>query len=184
MKTVRLVTGYLRHNMMSAMAYRGAFVLQVFGMALNDAMLLFFWWVLFTQFPTLRGWTMVQVMTLYAVSAFAYGVANVVCGNAFWVARVIVRGDLDYYLALPADPLIHVLVSRMSLSGLGRPAVWATPLSDHCAGRLGQLAVVPAAGHTGRPRFGGFCRAGGIAGLLGGQRRYPGLPGHQCGGHL
>jgi ABC-2 type transport system permease protein len=119
MKTVRLVAGYLRHNLMSAMAYREAFALQVFGMALNDVMLLFFWWILFTRFPTLRGWTMTQVMTLYAVSAFGFGAANVVCGNAFWIARVIVRGDLDYYLALPADPLVHVLVSRMSLSAWG-----------------------------------------------------------------
>ncbi len=133
MKTVRLVAGYLRHNLMSAMAYREAFVLQVFGMALNDVMLLFFWWILFTRFPTLRGWTLTQVMTLYAVSAFGFGVANVVCGNAFRIARVIVLGDLDYYLALPADPLVHVLVSRMSLSAWG----------DLLFGLLLFLAVLP-----------------------------------------
>ena len=122
MKTLRLVSGYLRHNLMSAMAYRGAFLLQVFGMALNNTMLLFFWWVLFSQLPTLRGWTLNQVMTLYAVVAFGFGLANVVCGNAFLVARLIVRGDLDYYLALPADPLVHLLVSLMSVSAWGDAA--------------------------------------------------------------
>jgi ABC-2 type transport system permease protein len=119
MKSARLVLGYLRHNLMSAMAYRGAFLLQVFGMILNNAMLLFFWWILFTQLPTLRGWDLTQVMVLYGIVAFGFGVANVVCGNAFLVARIIVRGDLDYYLALPADPLVHLLVSRMSLSSWG-----------------------------------------------------------------
>lgn len=119
MKTTRLVLGYLRHNLMSAMAYRGAFFLQVFGMILNNTMLLFFWWVLFSQLPTLRGWTLTHVMTLYAIVAFGFGAANVVFGNSFLVARIIVRGDLDYYLALPADPLVHVLVSRMSLSAWG-----------------------------------------------------------------
>jgi ABC-2 type transport system permease protein len=119
MKTVRLVLGYLRHNLMSAMEYRGAFLLQVVGMILNDAMLLFFWWVLFTRLPSLRGWNLAQVMTLYGIVAFGFGVANVVCGNAFLVARAIVRGDLDYYLALPADPLLHLLVSHMSLSAWG-----------------------------------------------------------------
>jgi ABC-2 type transport system permease protein len=116
---MRLVWGYLRHNLMSAMAYRGAFLLQVCGMALNDAMLLFFWWVLFTRLPTLRGWTLTQVITLYGIVAFGFGLATVVCGNAFLVARIIVRGDLDYYLALPADPLVHLLVSRMSLPAWG-----------------------------------------------------------------
>lgn len=119
MKSAQLVLGYLRHNLMSAMAYRGAFVLQVVGMILNNAMLLFFWWILFTQLPTLRGWDLRQVMILYGVVAFGFGVANVICGNAFLVARIIVRGDLDYYLALPADPLVHLLVSRMSLSAWG-----------------------------------------------------------------
>jgi ABC-2 type transport system permease protein len=119
MKTLRLVWGYLRHNLMSAMAYRGAFVLQVAGMVLNDVMLLFFWWVLFNRLPTLRGWNLAGVMTLYGVVAFGFGAATAFCGNAFLVARVIVSGDLDYYLALPADPLVHLLVSRMSLSSWG-----------------------------------------------------------------
>ena len=119
MKSVRLVLGYFRHNLMSAMAYRGAFFLQVVGMVLNDVVLLFFWWVLFTQIPVLGGWSMVEVMMLYALVAFAFGLANVVCGNAFLVARAVVRGELDYYLALPADPLLHLLVSRMSLSAWG-----------------------------------------------------------------
>ena len=119
MKTARLVLDYLRHNLMSSMAYRGAFFLQVFGMVLNNTMLLFFWWVLFSQLPTLRGWDLTQIMILFGILAFGFGVANVVCGNAFQVARSIVRGDLDYYLALPADPLVHLLVSRMSISAWG-----------------------------------------------------------------
>ena len=119
MKSARLVLGYLRHNLMSAMAYRGAFLLQVLGMILNNTMLLFFWWILFTQLPTLRGWDLAQVMILYGIVAFGFGLANVVCGNSFLVARIIVRGDLDYYLALPADPLVHLLVSRMSISAWG-----------------------------------------------------------------
>jgi ABC-2 type transport system permease protein len=119
MKTLRLVLGYTRHNLMSAMAYRGAFLMQVVGMCLNDAMLLFFWAILFSQLPTLRGWTLSQVLVLYGIVAFGFGVANVVCGNAFRVAQVITSGDLDYYLALPADPLVHLLVSRTSVSAWG-----------------------------------------------------------------
>jgi ABC-2 type transport system permease protein len=58
-------------------------------------------------------------MMLYGLVAFAFGLANVVCGNALFVARTVVRGELDYYLALPADPLVHLLVSRMNLSAWG-----------------------------------------------------------------
>ncbi|MBN1484890.1 MAG: ABC-2 family transporter protein [Chloroflexia bacterium] len=119
MKTTRLVLGYLRHNLMSAMAYRGAFFLQVFGMMLNNAMLLFFWWVLFNQLPSLRGWTLEHVMTLYALIALGFGLAHIFCGNGFRLAQIITRGELDYYLALPANPLLHLLVSRSSLPAWG-----------------------------------------------------------------
>jgi ABC-2 type transport system permease protein len=119
MKTLRLIFGYLRHNLMAAMAYRGAFFLQAFGMLLNDAMLLFFWGVLFSRLPNLRGWDMKQVVTLYGIAAFSFGSATVICGNTTRIARIIASGDLDYYLALPADPLVHLLVSRMSLAAWG-----------------------------------------------------------------
>jgi ABC-2 type transport system permease protein len=127
--------------MMSAMAYRGAFILQVVGMVLNDAMLLFFWWILFNRLPTLQGWDLAGVMTLYGVVAFGFGMATVVCGNAFLVARVIVSGDLDYYLALPADPLVHVLISRMSLSAWGDVLFGLAVFLVAAPGRWGSLPL-------------------------------------------
>jgi ABC-2 type transport system permease protein len=120
------------------MAYRGAFLMQVAGMILNNTMLLFFWWVLFNRLPNLQGWDLRGVMILYAIVAFGFGAANVVCGNAFRVAQVITSGDLDYYLALPADPLVHLLVSRMSISAWGDIlfglAVFLTAASDRWQG--------------------------------------------------
>jgi ABC-2 type transport system permease protein len=104
---------------MSAMAYRGAFLLQIGGMILNNAMFLFFWWILFSRIPVIRGWNLSQVLLLFAVVATGFGIANTVFGNAIRLARIIATGQLDYYLSLPADPLLHVLVSRMSLSAWG-----------------------------------------------------------------
>lgn len=104
---------------MAAMAYRAAFVLQVFGMLLNDVMLLFFWMILFSRFPTLNGWELHDVIILYALVAMGFGIATGVCGNAGRIADIIASGELDYYLSLPADPLTHVLVSRSSLPAWG-----------------------------------------------------------------
>jgi ABC-2 type transport system permease protein len=119
MKSFRLMFAYLRHNLMSAMAYRGAFWLQVFGMLLNDVMLLFFWAMLFSRFPSLNGWGLRDIVALYGIVAVGFGIATVICGNSGRIAQIIANGDLDYYLALPADPLIHVLVSRTSLPSWG-----------------------------------------------------------------
>ncbi|MDF1516079.1 MAG: ABC-2 family transporter protein [Anaerolineae bacterium] len=119
MKTFRLVGAYMRHNLMSAMAYREAFILQAFGMLINNLMLLVFWAVLFSRFPNLNGWNLQGVVTLYGILATGFGIAGVIFGNSGRVAQMIADGDLDYFLALPADPLVHILVSRSSLSAWG-----------------------------------------------------------------
>jgi len=115
----RLIVHYVRHNFMAALAYRGAFAMQVLGMMLNNVMLLFFWTLLFQRFPLLNGWDLTGVVTIYAIAASGFGLSVVVFGNASWVAALIAGGDLDYYLVLPADPLLHLLVSRMTLPGWG-----------------------------------------------------------------
>jgi ABC-2 type transport system permease protein len=118
-KHLRLILAYCRHNLMSAMAYRSAFLIQVLGMMLNNMMLLFFWTILFNRFPNLQGWDMRGIVLLYAIIAVGFGFANALCGNSGRVAQIIADGDLDYYLALPADPLIHLLVSRTSVPSWG-----------------------------------------------------------------
>ena len=152
MKTLRLIWGYLRHNLMSGMAYRGAFLMQIFGMMLNNLMLLFFWTLLFRQFPEIKGWTLTSVVALYSVVATGFGFAVVVFGNCAYVPRIIASGDLDYYLTLPADPLTHVLISRMSISGWG----------DLLFGVALYLVAVPAAWRT-LPLF---LLLSGLAGLI------------------
>ena len=118
-KMMVLTLTYLKFNLMSALEYRTAFLLQVFGMMLNNVAMLFFWWAFFTQFPALNGWDLRGVVTLYALVAGNYGLGLILFGNGFNLARVIMTGGLDYYLALPVSPLLHMLISRMSLSAWG-----------------------------------------------------------------
>jgi ABC-type uncharacterized transport system permease subunit len=45
--------------------------------------------------------------------------AAIFCGNSYHFGELIAGGQLDYYLALPKNPLLHILVSRMDMSGAG-----------------------------------------------------------------
>jgi len=108
MKTLRLIWAYSRHNLMSAMAYRESFILQAFGMMINDLMFMVFWVLLFNRFPNIRGWDLQGVVTLYAIVAVGFGIANVIFGNASRLAQLIAAGDLDFYLAYNQFlPAIH-----------------------------------------------------------------------------
>ncbi len=66
-KLGRFLWGYFRANLSMAMEYRANFIIQVFGMVLNDALWVLFWWLFFRQFPLVAGWSYQELLLLYAV---------------------------------------------------------------------------------------------------------------------
>lgn len=106
-------------NFASAMEYRAAFISQIVGMFINNAVYFAFWLVFFDRFKAVRGWGVADMFLLMSIVALGYGLAFTFFGNALQLSRVIAQGQLDYYLALPRNVLLNVLASRMSNSALG-----------------------------------------------------------------
>lgn len=113
------VLRHLAFNLQVAMEYRVSFLTQVLFMVANDVLLLFFWWILFQQVPDVGGWGQRETMLLIGVCAASFGVAAVCAGNVFRLSRLIAEGQLDVYLLLPRDPLVHALIGRTVIAGVG-----------------------------------------------------------------
>ena len=96
----RFLAAYARANLQGALEYRASFISQVVAMTLNDAMWLVFWLAYFDKFRVVEGWGRAEIVTLWAVVAASFGLATTFCGNLFRLAGMIVRGELDIYLAL------------------------------------------------------------------------------------
>ncbi|MBN1888713.1 MAG: ABC-2 family transporter protein [Thermoflexales bacterium] len=106
-------------NLLAAMEYRAAFISQVLGMMLNNAIYFVFWVIFFDRFKEVRGWGLSDMMLLFGIVAISWGASAFLFGNAMELANVIASGRLDYYLSLPRPVLLHVLASRSITSGLG-----------------------------------------------------------------
>lgn len=106
-------------NLLAAMEYRAAFISQVFGMMLNNAVYFIFWVIFFDRFKQIRGWGIDDMFFLFGVVAASFGAGVYLFGNAMDLANVIANGRLDYYLSLPRPVLLHVLASKSISSGLG-----------------------------------------------------------------
>jgi viologen exporter family transport system permease protein len=119
MRTLRFVLAYLRLNLSAAVEYRGAFLAQAVGMMLNDLVFIIFWGMYFARFPNVGGWGVQDVALLWAVAATSIGLSAALLGNCTRIATIVVQGQLDYYLGLPKDTLLHVLISRSGLAGWG-----------------------------------------------------------------
>lgn len=106
-------------NLQSAMEYRANFLIQVFGMMLNNASFAIFWKVLVDKTGGVGGYGFSDIMALWAIVSTAFGFAHVFMGNIRELGQVVMKGELDVYLLQPKDPWLNVLVSRTSVSAWG-----------------------------------------------------------------
>lgn len=117
---LRLIGHYFRFNLSANMAYKGSFIIQVFGMALNNSAFIIFWYFLFQRIGgDIKGFDFNDVMFLWALAAMGFGMSVVLFGNTPFISRVIYSGELDVYLLQPKPVLLNLLASRMIVSGWG-----------------------------------------------------------------
>ncbi|KIL40839.1 hypothetical protein SD70_11305 [Gordoniibacillus kamchatkensis] len=106
-------------NLAGAMEFRLSFLLTAGMMVINNVVWIVFWGLYFRRFPVLNGWELRDVMMLWAVAAGGFGVMATLFGNAPRIANLVATGQLDVYLSQPKPVLLHVLISRMSVSAIG-----------------------------------------------------------------
>lgn len=113
------IPAYWKFNLAMALEYKASFLSQVLAMALNDGLWVIFWSLFFHKFPSVAGWGLADVMTVWALVATSFGLANVLGGNLQRIPAMVAAGQLDFYLSLPKPVLPHLLVSRMSTFAWG-----------------------------------------------------------------
>ena len=106
-------------NFRAAAALRGAFVVQIVFMMLNNLTFFVFWWALMRRVPDLRGWRLGDVQVLFGIVAAGFGLTVTLAGGVRHISRFIDDGELDTLLAQPKPVLLHALGLRLQASGFG-----------------------------------------------------------------
>jgi ABC-2 type transport system permease protein len=120
---LRLCAAYVRININAQLEYRGAFYSQVVAMFINDGAWVMFWLLFFNRFQVLHGWSLKDVMCLWAVTTAGFGIAYGVMGNAHrCLASAIAQGELDLWMLHPRAVLPHLLLGSTIPSAWGDAA--------------------------------------------------------------
>lgn len=106
-------------SILSAMEYRVSFLMQVFGMIVNDIALVVVWLIFFQKFPSINGWQFQDTAMLFALTTINYAIVMIFTRGAFDLSKTIARGELDYYLSFPINVLWHASVSKTDISAIG-----------------------------------------------------------------
>ena len=138
-------------NIQSVVEYRVNFLVQFFGMMLNNAAFALFWGMLIGKVGSVGGYGFGDVMLIWALVSSSFGLSHIVFGNARSLGAIIRRGELDLYLLQPKDALLNALASRTVVSAWG----------DFAYGFL-VLALVPGFGLERLAAFGALSVTGSL----------------------
>jgi viologen exporter family transport system permease protein len=119
MPTLRFFFHLLLTSARASLALRGAFLLRVAFMALNNLIFFVFWWLLFAKVPHVRGYALPDMATLFGVVAAGFGVANALGGGVHQLGRMIDDGELDTLLTQPKPTLPYAVCMRCNAAAVG-----------------------------------------------------------------
>ncbi len=118
-KYISLTWEMTKSSILSAMEYRVSFLVQVFGMLVNDIALVAIWLIFFQKFPSINGWQFQDTAMLFALTTVNFAIVMIFARGAFEFSKTIARGELDYYLSFPKNVLWHASVSKTDISAIG-----------------------------------------------------------------
>jgi len=118
-KSIKFIFEYFKINLQSIMEYRISFLTQASFMFVNDIFWVIFWFIFFNKFPLINNWGFTDIMAMFVVITFAWGLVGFVFGNFKHLAEIIRDGQLDFYLALPKEELTHILISKSKFDAFG-----------------------------------------------------------------
>lgn len=109
----------VKYNIMREMLNKITFLTNIIFMMLNNASFIIMWVLLFQLKDDIGGYTMREIMLLWALSASSYGLANLLFARVFSLPDLIVNGKLDAYLVQPKNVLLGIMTSATSTSSIG-----------------------------------------------------------------
>ncbi|MCE7000527.1 ABC-2 family transporter protein [Saccharothrix sp. S26] len=113
---LKLVGARLRGQM----SYRTSFALQCVAQAINQLAELAIILVLFNRVSALGGFSVAEVVLMYAIAGTAFGIADMVAGQLDELPTYIRTGTFDVLLLRPLGTLAQMMASDLHLRKVGR----------------------------------------------------------------
>ena len=106
-------------NILSVLAYRISFVVQVVSMMLSDAVMLVLFYFFFSRFGTIGGMDFQWYIKLLIVILWGYCVMSIFLYGSSKIGEMIMNGSLDAHLLLPKNILLRILTWGFSVTAIG-----------------------------------------------------------------
>ncbi|MBO4628784.1 MAG: ABC-2 family transporter protein [Treponema sp.] len=110
----------LVQDLKSKMSYRADFIISTIGMIISNLVGFVTFYILFSNFPSINGWTMYEMLFMYGFSLIALTPLQCLFDNN-WNLRFMVRtGDFIKYCFRPINIFFYFISEVFDVKGLGQ----------------------------------------------------------------
>jgi ABC-2 type transport system permease protein len=106
-------------NILSILAYRVSFIIQVLSMLISDVFMLMVFYFFFSKFGTIAGMDFQWYIKLLLVILWGYCVMAIFLYGSNKIGEMIMNGSLDAHLLLPKNILLRILTWGFSITAVG-----------------------------------------------------------------
>lgn len=119
-RTLRMHRIFVSQELKRMMEYKSDFLIGILGFLTNQFFNIMFIWIIFSQIPSLLGWSVEEIVFIYGFSLLPKGLDHLLFDNLWSIGYFTVRkGDFDKYLTRPINTYFHVLVEKLQIDALG-----------------------------------------------------------------
>jgi len=112
----------LLQDLKSKMSYRADFIISTIGMLFTNISGFVAFWILFQNFPDIKGWTYHEMLFLYGFSMLAMTPVQCFFDNNWNLNRALYRGDFIKYCFRPLNLFFYFISEVFDAKGLGQLA--------------------------------------------------------------
>ena len=112
----------LFQDLKSKMSYRADFIISTIGMLFTNIAGFAAFWILFRNFPDIRGWNYYEMLFLYGFSMLAMTPVQCFFDNNWNLNRALYTGDFIKYCFRPVNLFFYYMSEVFDMKGLGQCA--------------------------------------------------------------
>lgn len=109
-----------RMRMAAQAHYRASFAMQLFGNTVLTIVEIVSLVIFFQRFPALGGWSLNEVLLLYAVSAITFEIADTIQNGLDLVPDRVRSGDFDALMTRPMSLYLQAILLDVSVRHIGK----------------------------------------------------------------
>ena len=118
-KEIKFALYATKKNIQNGAELRGSFLMNVFGMAINNIAFIFLWVYFIKSVGVVGGWTAADIIGLQAFVAIGYGLVFSTMMGIRKIPEYISFGSFDRYLLSPKNLLVRIATASFNASAIG-----------------------------------------------------------------